>query len=153
MIRSKTTCIDCHFLSMIRFDASDGDNSPKSWSQDERRLGFKDNAEREKFYLFHNHRALCFKGMWEFKECNEGKFNYLVLEEDRDEKCFFVKHRDGMRFETANELFHIENDNRQLKKSYRYTQKGLLIAAIGVAITALNVIWNFMKFVISSILD
>lgn len=130
------TCIDCHFLSLIRFDAADGDASPKTWSEEERRLSFVDDIDREKFYQFHHHKALCYRGMWEFKEYNESKFNHLIKQEDREDRCFWVEHRDGMKWDAAGQLFHVENDNRQLKKSYRYTQIGLWIAAIGAVIAA-----------------
>ena len=37
-----------------------------------------------------------------------------------------------MSFQAAYELFRIRNDNRQLRRSYKYTQYGLLIAALGL---------------------
>ena len=52
-----------------------------------------------------------------------------------------------MSFQAAYELFQIRNDNRQLKRSYRYTQIGLWIAAVSVfanLVVKLLEIWGWI---------
>ena len=61
----------------------------------------------------------------------ESRFPDLLTRDRRDE-CFFVEYRPGMSLEAAVELHRMRNDNRQLKRSFRYTQIALVIAAAGV---------------------
>ena len=56
---------------------------------------------------------------------------------DRRESCFFVEHQEGMEWQAANDLQRLEYENRNLKKSYRYTLWGLIIAGIGLVISAI----------------
>lgn len=136
-------CRDCYFLSMINHDSPTGDTDPRPWSEEERSLKFNNDNDRMEFYRFFNHEALCYKGMWKNKIKGEGQTHEVILNTNRDEACFFVKYRNGMNYEAASDLFHVENDNRQLKTSYKYTQIGLFIAAIGVFFAGLE---NFVKY-------
>ena len=58
----------------------------------------------------------------------EESLNRILLE-NRKDNCFYIETHDGMSFEAASELHRLRNDNRQLKRSYRYTQIGLWVAA------------------------
>ena len=65
-----------------------------------------------------------------------------ILLQDRRGRCFFVEFQEGMSFEGARELHKLRNDNAQLKRSYRFTQWGLGIAAASLL---LNLVYNFFK--------
>ena len=130
---------------MINHDSPTGDTGPRTWSEKERRLKFETDSERGDFYRFFNHEALCYKKMWKNLIHCEEDLNEVILNTDREEGCFFVEYREGMDYEAAGELFHIENDNKQLKKSYTYTQWGLWIAAISAFVTALGVVISTIK--------
>ena len=77
--------------------------------------------------------ARCYKNVWNTR-IDPTLNNRLkeVLLQDRKGDCFFLEEHSGMSFQAAYELFQIRNDNRQLKRSYRYTQIGLWIAAVSL---------------------
>ena len=92
----------------------------------------------------------CFKGIWtehRIRELTpESKLRSRleeILSQDRKESCFYIEHFEGMSPEGGNELFLLRNDNRQLKQSYRYTQMGLWIAALGAVFAGLD---NFVEY-------
>ena len=90
-------------------------------------------------------RAECWKGIWSERVDSKLKLRDNLLM-NRKEDCFFIKVRNGMTFEGADELFRLWNDNRQLRKSYRYTQWGLGIAAGSLLLTFLI---ELLKFILS----
>ena len=65
-----------------------------------------------------------------------------VLQQDRGDSCFFVEYREGMSFEGAEDLFRLHNDNRQLKRSYRYTKITLGVASAGIVVTIVGIVVN-----------
>lgn len=109
-------------------------------------------TENERSELWNDVRPLfqCYKGIWTERRVTEmtpkSKLRSRleeILKQDRKESCFYIEHYEGMSPEGGTELFRLRNDNRQLKKSYRYTQMGLWIAAIGAAFAGLG---NFIEY-------
>ena len=87
----------------------------------------------------------CAKGIWSTRIERNLNLTEILLE-PRGENCFFIEYHEGMSFQGADELHRLRNDNRQLKKSYRYTQWGLGIAA-GSLFFAL--LFEVLKFLFS----
>ena len=120
----KPCCKNCHFLTKDRIGRN-GEEWSFSWTTEERK--------NLRLRIEEDHRARCYKNVW-----NIGIDPTLndrlkeVLLQDRKDDCFFLEEHPGMSFQAAYELFQIRNDNRQLKRSYRYTQIGLWIAAVGL---------------------
>ena len=125
-------CKNCHFLAKTHIDRG-GVAHRFSW----------DKEERDNYHSPDHHSAECAKGIWSTRidPSLEKSLNRILLENRKDD-CFFIKTHDGMSFETASELHRLRNDNRQLKRSYRYTQIGLLIAAFGLLA---NVVMEIIK--------
>ena len=120
----KHCCKNCHFLTKDHIWPN-GEERSFSWTPEERK-NFRLRIEED-------HRARCYRNVW-----NTGIDPTLqdrlkeVLLQDRKGDCFFLEEHQGMSFQAAHELFQIRNDNRQLKRSYRYTQIGLWIAAVSL---------------------
>ena len=124
----KKCCRNCHFLAKT---AAAPDRRRFSW----------DKKEREELEIPDHYTAECGKGIWNTAiDPNLKSRLSEILSEDRKDNCFFIENHPGMSFSAAEELHRIRNDNRQLKKSYRFTQVGLLIAALGLIITAIPII-------------
>lgn len=116
------TCLTCHFLAKSRVDEG-GRELSFSW----------DKSERENGAISEHFSAECWRGIWSTrvdgglrKPLNE------VLEDKRDDTCFYIEAQQGMLFQTAEELERARSANRELKRSYRYTQVGLWVAAVGL---------------------
>lgn len=124
---SKKCCKNCHFLT--KTTPSPGRNR-FSW----------DANEREELEVPEHYTSECRKGIWStgIDPHLNSRLSEILLE-DRKDNCFYIEYHPGMSFGAAEELHRIRNDNRQLKKSYRYTQAGLWIAAISVVITAIPI--------------
>ena len=74
----------------------------------------------------------------------QGKTKFReILDKNRKDDCFFIAYHEGMTFPTAIELHHARYENRHLKRSYRYTLYGLIIASIGLVIGAFFQAANF----------
>ena len=111
------SCRECHFLAKTHVDRM-GKSDTHSWNTEERaNLQIRDDYVAE-----------CKKGIWS-RRINPRLNLANIFSESRGDTCFFVKYGEGMSFDGATELHRLKNDNRQLKKSYRYTQLGLAIAA------------------------
>ena len=115
-------CNKCHFLAKTHIDRG-GVPHPFPWDEEERWNG----------HLSDHYSAECAKGIWSTR-INPGLKESLnrILLENRKNDWFFIKTHDGMSFEIASGLHRLREDNRQLKRSYRYTQIGLGIAAFGL---------------------
>lgn len=122
------TCRSCHFLSKYFVHGNSDQVSHLTWTQE----------ERETIQIDDYFTAECFRGIWNVG-IEPGLKTVLeeIVNENRRDDCFYVKFRKGMSYQGATELHRIRNDNRQLRKSYRYTQWGLAIAAIGLIANAL----------------
>ena len=112
-------CKNCHFLMKTSIDRGGGTHR-FSW----------DKKERDNYHSPDHHSAECYKGIWSTRidPRLEESLNSILLE-NRKDNCFYIETHDGMSFEAASELHRLRNDNRQLKRSYQYTQIGLWIAA------------------------
>ena len=112
-------CKNCHFLAKTSIDRGGGTHQ-FSWGKE----------ERDNYHSPDHHSAECAKGIWSTRidPRLEESLNSILLE-NRKDNCFYIETHDGMSFEAASELHRLRNDNRQLKRSYRYTQIGLWIAA------------------------
>ena len=120
MFRSpKHCCRNCHFLAKT---FNDGERTlQSSWNQE----------ERSNLYVKNHYAAECAEDVWSTGVSPQMNANLNeVLLQDRGDSCFFFEIHEGMSFSAARKLWRIRNDNRQLKRSYKYTQIGLWIAAI-----------------------
>ena len=86
-------------------------------------------------------RVGCFQGIWSALGRAHNSLD-SELARDRGESCFFVKYRSGMNYEAAWNLHLMQSQNRQLKKSYSYTQLGLGIAAFAALVSAIGIVIN-----------
>ena len=125
-------CKNCHFLAKDVVNEA-GFRSSSSWNKD----------ERDKLRVAELWAAKCHIGVWDtgVDPALNSRLPETLLEDRRD-KCFFIEMHEGMLFDAARELHKLRNDNRQLKRSFRYTQWALGISA--VAIVA-NVVVNIVK--------
>ena len=146
-------CLNCHFLSKIQTNL-DGQitSGPEQWTDYDREI-FHRMDRYELLSMLHSQIVKCYKGVWEKGMLHSKPFfetlQQIVYKERLD--CFYTVYREGMTYDCAYDIFRIENDNRQLRQSYKNTQRGLMIAAIGVGVTALGVVWGFVRYVISAI--
>lgn len=134
----KQCCRNCHFLSKRLKNGSGGYSKPVSWTED----------ERFQFDYFRRHRnsnelpagvsfdtVLCYKNVWpqieyEYYLPTLNVIDSVINEERTD--CFHIASRPGMAFETAEELFRIENENKKLRNAHWATVAGLTIAGLGL---------------------
>ena len=133
MNNTKHCCKNCHFLNKT-FRNERGAHAELNWNEEDR-----DNLKVEDHYT-----ASCWRGIWN-TGIDPGLNSRLpdILTENRRDECFFIEYHPGMSYQGATELHRIRNDNRQLKKSYRYTQIALWVAAAGlVANCAYYIITN-----------
>ena len=114
-------CKNCHFLAKVQI-----------WPNGEERSFPWDEKERSNFRLSHRELgAECYKGVWSTRIHPNLELKDILSKRRKDD-CFFIETHEGMSFQAASELHRIRNDNRQLKRSYRYTQIGLWIAALAL---------------------
>lgn len=115
-------CKNCHFLTQTVRDNA-GKTYRFSW----------DIQERSKLGLEEHYSASCYKGIWDtgIDPRLNSRMKDILLENRRD-RCFFIETQEGMSFQAATELHKIRSENRQLKRSYRYTQIALWLSAIGL---------------------
>lgn len=120
----KRCCKNCHFLAKVHIGPN-GEEFRFDWNKE----------ERSNLRLRHEEQAAeCAKGVWSTRLDPHLKRQIKdILIKNRKDDCFFIEMHEGMLFETASELQRLRQDSRELKRSYRYTQIGLWIAAVGVA--------------------
>ena len=63
---------------------------------------------------------------------------------EREESCFFIEYQEGIEWPAAEDLQRLQYENRNLKKSFRMTQWGLIIAGIGLVISSIFQVVNFL---------
>ncbi len=152
----KQSCRNCHFLSTSYVvGASTRRERFVSWSAEERNAGHIDDLHDYDMEV----NACCQRGIWHTGH-DLNTFDFLgtvspvtkediksilkdELDRNRKDDCFFVPHYVGMSFDGAKELHRIKYENRQLKRSYRYTLWGLIIAGIGLVTGAFFQAVNF----------
>ncbi len=127
--RMKHCCRNCHFL--VKGDPhyyTSGDK--ESWDEGEREAGQIENKLMAV--------PFCYRGVWHMlpgqntaSKKGEAKLREII-DKNRKDDCFFIEYHEGMTFPTAEELHRTRSENRQLKRSYRYTLWGLIIAGIGL---------------------
>ena len=128
----KKCCKNCHFLA--KYTASrDGKVLTFSWNAE----------ERSALQVSELYAAECHKGIWSegISPAIKNEFNEILLKE-RADTCFFIETQEGMSYQAAGELFRLRRDNIQLRKSYRYTQIALGIAAFSLLA---NLIYSVIK--------
>lgn len=135
-------CKSCHFLVRIVPGIPPGRSDSSCFPlTDEERA----ELDADKPYA-----TMCFKEIWTehnirllAPDSNVSAQLEEIWNKNRKESCFYIKYAEGMTPEGAMELFRLRNDNRQLRKSYRYTQWGLGIAATGAFFAGLE---NIVKY-------
>ena len=119
----KHCCKNCHFLARVHIGPN-GEEFRFAWSKE----------ERSNLSLRHEEQpAECAKGVWSTRidPHLKAELEEILLKPRRDD-CFFLEVHEGMSFPAASELQKLRNNNRHLKRSLRYTQIGLWIAAFGL---------------------
>ena len=94
----------------------------------------------------------CYKRVWNtgslpqdhsIGAAKKGAFKVQMIT-DRKESCFFIEYQEWIEWPAAEDLQRLEYENRNFKKSYRMTQWGLIIAGIGLVISAIFQVVNFL---------
>ncbi|MDE0079008.1 MAG: hypothetical protein OXO50_15925 [Caldilineaceae bacterium] len=136
----KHRCRDCHFLAQgDPHYYTKGDK--ESWNKGEREAGQIEN----RFIAV----PFCYRGVWHTLpgqdiSSEKGKTRLReTIDKNRKDECFFIEYYEGMTFSTAEELHRTRDANRQIKRSYRYTLWGLIIAGIGLVTGAFFQAANF----------
>ena len=121
----KHCCQNCHFLI---YDIPDF--GLETWDKEKRKRN-QPAIFQEGGY------AKCYKGVWVVNDkYTREEFKKFLLK-NRKNSCFFIEFYEGMKFETAEELWRIRHDNAQLKRSHSLTQIGLGIAAFALVVNVL----------------
>ncbi len=148
----KHRCINCHFLSKIQFGHAvpwDDKDRSERWA---RNRGEYYSAEINPFGQSSEIESVgCHKDIWWIGEYDE-YFTYSekpLMQEimsDRAEQCFFVQYHAPMGYATAEELFRVRYDTRQLKRSLKWTIIGLFVAALSslmsIGLQIYNTFWK-----------
>ena len=147
------SCQNCHFL----LKDIPAYTVPKPWDKEDRdecwpRYNRDNNANKKARYdVYKIDRVGCYKSIWskEYDECGNGSSKQSLKKEilrNRAEQCFFVEYHPDMPFPTAEELFHVRYDTRNLRRSLKWTIIGLFVAASGslmsVGLQIYNTFWN-----------
>jgi len=119
-------CVSCHFLAFIERTGEYRRYIP--WNEiDDSYLDVKDK------YLIG-----CERGVWMTRTSEEIENRvHEEINKNRNETCYFFMRQHDMDFNTAYDLWKIRNDNRQLKRSYKYTRWALWIATAGIIMNVL----------------
>lgn len=125
--KAEQICLNCHFLTKTYVDTT-GREHRLSWSAE----------DRETRAIEDHYSAECAKGVWSTRVA-DGLNQPLeaALGIRRGENCFYIKAQPSMLFDAAAELQRLRSANRELKQSYRYTQAGLWLAALGLVSSAI----------------
>lgn len=125
-------CRNCHFLA--KSHVGPGGAVPRlTWN----------DKERSNCHIADHYSAECARGVWSTGvDPNLSSRLAKIIALDRKDDCFYIEYRKGMLFQAAIELHRLRYDNRNLKKSYRYTQIGLWVAALSLLAT---LVLDFLK--------
>jgi len=130
----RNNCLKCHFLTKEHR----GENSDQvfnfSLNDKERKNLEKDPIGFDRgWYAFK-----CYMGVWDEGVSPVAKEeDAVIFSQDRGDSCFFIEQRPSMLFPAAIELQKRNQENKNLKKSYKFTIIGLWLAAIGLLLNAL----------------
>ncbi len=129
----KHCCRNCQFLTKTTSIPGGGEEYRLSWRE----------GDFSSFELGEQWTAECSQGIWSAGIAPELKSQLKdVVLQDRKDRCFFVERHEGMSTQGALALHKLRNDNRQLKKGYRYTQIALGIATLSLLT---NLVYNIIK--------
>ena len=131
-------CLDCHFLTK-EFRGGSGEHFIFPLNDDERKNLNSDPIGFDRgYYAFK-----CYMGVWDEGISPVSKSeDEIIFSKDRNYSCFFINYQPSMLFPAAVELQKRAQENRNLKRSYRYTIIGLWLAAFGLI---LNALIDFLK--------
>jgi hypothetical protein len=131
-------CLKCHFLTKEHRDESGATHS-FSLKPNERSILEADPVGFERGWYSYK----CFMGVWDDGVSPLSKEeDSIVFSMNRNNSCFFIEYKPSMLFPAAIELQKREQENRNLKKSYKYSIIGLWLAAIGLI---LNAVFGIVK--------
>ena len=125
----KKICRDCHFLARDYRGVS-GETWKQTVTKEER-----DKAEAGEidFFKLKDQASLnCHMGVWD-EGVKPGSDDRLErVNKTKRYNCFFYPYDEGMLFDAAKVLQKREQENRQLKRTNKFSTIGLWIAAIGL---------------------
>ena len=125
----KAICRNCHFLAKECREEVTGRAHSFPLSESERKLVQSDPAHA----VNQRYSLNCHLGVWdEGLSQPPGGRDVTINETPRGHSCFFFPYNPAMLFPAAKELQKRQEENRQLKKSYLYTQIGLWIAVMAL---------------------
>lgn len=140
------SCVNCHFLQRRdRFE--NGQEQTSHWKDseiDNRKLDEKPNLARV---------SVCSQGVWDggidTALDSDDKRLKKEIEKNRKETCFFIKRSRSMSNAAAFRLWEKSVENREIKRSYRYTFFALVITGTGVFLNVILGIeshqWDTLK--------
>lgn len=113
------SCSNCHFLMKVSPDAT-----RVHWNDEER-------SERKIDSVY---SAECAKGVWSVRIAPDLKESVprIIMEHRPFGECFFTFYRNGMSNACAEDLERRQADQRELKRSHRYTQIALAISVLAL---------------------
>lgn len=141
----KHCCKNCHFLaSGLKRVGTNPQSWNKEWRERLEPQEGKGNRSRS--------TSGCYKEIW-FDSFLPNDENMRVLIKpfrnevlrNRLESCFFVAYQEGMTFKAAEDLQRLEYEARNLKRNYCYTLIGLIIAGVGLVLSAIFEAANFFS--------
>src|SRR6056297_384987 len=130
----KRNCLNCHFLSKEHREETSGGVYRFSLKRGERKNLEEDPLSFERgFYSFR-----CHMGVWDEAVSRVAEVEEAILfSQGRGESCFFIPYKESMLFPAAIELQKRNQENKNLKKSYKLTIIGLWLAAIGLLLNGI----------------
>ena len=122
-LQKKRCCRNCHFFAMRYFASlQPALTSVRPLTPNERATL---PSEKNRQWL------TCAQEVWGIEKVGNEQLETIV-DKARGEACFFRSVQEGMSFEAAKVLQERESQNRELKRSNRYTKTALAIATLGL---------------------
>ena len=130
----KKSCVNCHFLQRRdRFE--NGLVQHSHWEDSEienRKLDEKPHLARV---------PICSQGVWDggidTSLDRDDERLKRKIEKNRKETCFFIKRSRSMSNDAAYRLWEKSVENREIKRSYRFTSAALGVTVIGIIINSI----------------
>lgn len=95
---------------------------------------------------FDMYAVRCLKGVWDQRFYDSGvPLDDILLNKNREEKCFFYKYDEGTTFKAAEELQRIAKEHHQMKKTNRNSVLGLWFAGFALIFNAIVEIIRLIK--------
>jgi hypothetical protein len=122
------SCINCHFFT-------------KEYNQNSLEIldAERESIKKDDFTPIKDHYSLCCHyGVWDEGHNFDKRSRYkVIVQTNREDSCFFFKHRPGMFLPAARILYEKEAMLRETSQERKLTLIGIWIAAIALIINAI----------------